>query len=75
MFARPLKNNSSEFDIVAIMERNKGHGRPVGQGEMVPQPQEEIDLSEALPVIITPGEVIVFSSQHAHVGVPEPHGN
>ncbi len=70
LFARPLKNNSSEFDIVAIMERNKGHGRPVGQGEMVPQLQEEIDLSEALPVIIAPGEVIVFSSQHAHVGVP-----
>src|SRR5262249_3543710 len=47
LFARPLKNNSSEFDIVAIMERNRGRGRPVGQGEMVPQLLEEIDLSGA----------------------------
>jgi hypothetical protein len=70
LFARPLKNDSSEFDMVAIIERNKGHGRPVGQGEMVPKLLEEIDLSEALPVTIAPGEVIVFSSQHAHVGVP-----
>jgi hypothetical protein len=70
LFTRPLRNNSSAFDIVAIMERNKGHGRPVGQGEMVPQLLEEIDLADALPVTIAPGEVIVFSSQHAHVGVP-----
>ena len=70
LFARPIKNNSSEFDIVAIMERNRGQGRPVGQGEMVPQLQEEIDLSNAQPVAIAPGELIVFSSQHAHVGVP-----
>lgn len=70
LFAQPLRNDSSAFDIVAIMERNKGHGRPVGQGEMVPRLVEEIDLSQALPVTIAPGEVIVFSSQHAHVGVP-----
>jgi len=70
LFARPLKNDSSEFNMVAIIERNKGHGRPVGQGEMVPKLLEEIDLSEALPVTIAPGEVIVFSSQHAHVGIP-----
>ena len=70
LFAQPLRNDSSAFDIVAIMERNKGHGRPVGQGEMVPRLLEEIDLSNALPVTINPGEVIVFSSQHAHVGIP-----
>ena len=29
LFARPLKNNSSEFDIVALMERTRGHGPPV----------------------------------------------
>jgi hypothetical protein len=70
LFARPLKNNSSEFDIAAIMERNRGQGRPVGQGEMVPKLMEEIDVSAGQPVTIAPGEVIVFSSQHAHVGVP-----
>ncbi len=70
LFARPVKNNSSEFDIVAIMERNRGHGRPVRQGEMVPQLLEQIDVAAAQPVTITPGQVIVFSSQHAHAGVP-----
>jgi hypothetical protein len=70
LFARPIKNNSNEFDIVAIMERNRGQGQPVRQGEMVPQLLEDVDLAEAQPVTITPGEIIVFSSQHAHVGVP-----
>jgi hypothetical protein len=70
LFAQSIENNSSDFDIVAIMERNRGHGRPVGQGEMVPQILEQIDLSQAQPVTIAPGELIVFSSQHAHVGLP-----
>jgi hypothetical protein len=70
LFARPVKNNSSEFNIVAIMERNRGHGQPVRQGEMVPQLLEDVDLSEAQPVTIAPEEIIIFSSQHAHVGVP-----
>ena len=69
LFGQPLKNNSSEFDIVALMERNRGRGLPVGEGEMVPQLQEQIDLSIAQSVTISPGELIVFSSQHAHVGI------
>jgi hypothetical protein len=36
---------------------------------MVPQLQEQIDLCAAQSVTISPGELIVFSSQHAHVGV------
>ena len=70
LFARPVSNTSNEFDILAIMERNRGRGQPVRQGEMVPQLLEEIDLAEAQPVTIAPGEIILFSSQHAHVGVP-----
>ena len=61
LFGQPLKNNSSEFDIVALMERNRGRGLPVGEGEMVPQLQEQIDLSIAQSVTISPGELIVFS--------------
>jgi len=69
LFARPLENDSSEFDIVKIIDRNRGHGRPVERGEMVPRLLEDIDLADAQPVTIAPGELIMFSSQHAHVGV------
>lgn len=70
LFARPLENNSGDFDIVDIIERNRGRGRPVGPGEGVPRLLQEIDLSKARPVTIAPGEIILFSSQHAHVGIP-----
>ena len=37
---------------------------------MVPRLLEDVDLSQAVPVTIAPGEIIAFSTQHAHVGVP-----
>jgi hypothetical protein len=70
LFARPLANSSDGYDIRDLIERNRGHGRPVGPGEMVPRLTQEVDLSSAQPVTIAPGEVIAFSSQHAHVGLP-----
>jgi hypothetical protein len=70
LFARPLANSSTGYDIRALYERNHGNGRPVGPGETVPRLTEEVDLAAARPVTITPGEIIAFSSQHAHVGVP-----
>jgi hypothetical protein len=70
LFTRPLANTSAGYDIRALYDRNHGDGRPVGSGEAVPRLTEEVDLSAALPVTIAPGEVILFSSQHAHVGVP-----
>lgn len=69
-FARPLESNSGDFDIVDIIERGRGRGRPVEPGEEVPRLLQEIDLSDARPVTIAPGELILFSSQHAHVGIP-----
>jgi hypothetical protein len=70
LFAQPLANSSDGYDICDLIARNRGNGRPVGPGEMVPRLMQEVDLSSAQPVTIAPGEVIVFSSQHAHVGVP-----
>jgi hypothetical protein len=70
LFARPLANTSAGYDIRELIERNRGNGRPVGPGEMVPRLMQEVDLSAARPVTIAPGEAILFSSQHAHVGVP-----
>jgi hypothetical protein len=70
LFAQPLVNNSQDFDIVAVIERSRGHGRPLGPGEGTPRLVQEIDLSGAHPVTIEPGEFILFSSQHAHAGIP-----
>lgn len=70
LFAEPLQNSSEGYDIKALIARNRGEGPPVRQGEMTPRPTREVDLSAALPVTISPGEVITFSAQHAHVGVP-----
>lgn len=70
LFAQPLDNDSVKFDIADIIERSRGRGRPVEPGEEVPQLLEEIDLSAAWPVTISPGELLLFSSQHAHVGIP-----
>jgi hypothetical protein len=36
---------------------------------MVPRPTAEVDCRGMQPVTIAPGELILFSSQHAHVGV------
>jgi hypothetical protein len=74
LFAQPLANTSEGYDIRDLIERNRGHGRPVGPGEMVPRLTEAVDLSAAQPVTIAPGEAILFSSQHAHFGVPNGTG-
>lgn len=70
LFAQPLENSSEGYDIQSLIARNRGEGPPVRQGEMTPRLTRDVDLSSAQPVIIAPGEVITFSGQHAHVGVP-----
>ena len=42
----------------------------VAKGETVPRLLQEVDPADAMPVVIEPGQVIAFSSQHAHAGVP-----
>ena len=69
LFDQPLANSSADFDIADVMRRNREAPDTVGKGEMVPRLLEEIDWSQACPVTIAPGEIIAFSSQHAHAGV------
>ena len=69
LFGQPLGNSSLEFDIAEVMRRNREAPASVGKGEMVPRLLEEIDWSQARPVTIASGEIIAFSSQHAHAGV------
>ena len=69
LFDRPIANSSPDFDIADVMRRNREAPERVGKGEMVPRLLEEIDWADARPVTISPGEIIAFSSQHAHAGV------
>ena len=69
-FAKPIANNSAGFDIAKVIDYNRKASSSANRPEMVPRPLEALDANELKPVVIAPGEVIVFSSQHAHVGVP-----
>jgi len=69
LFDRPLANSSEGFDIADVIRRNREAPHTVGKGEMVPRLLEEIDWAAGVPVVIAPGEIIAFSSQHAHAGV------
>ena len=69
LFDRPIANSSPDFDIAEVMRKNREAPASIGKGEMVPRLLEDIDWAQARPVTIEPGEIIAFSSQHAHAGV------
>jgi hypothetical protein len=69
LFDRPIANSSDGFDIAQVIAKNRGTPEGAGKGEMVPRMLDEIDWASARPVLIAPGEIIAFSSQHAHAGV------
>jgi hypothetical protein len=70
LFARPLANTSSGFDISDVMRRNREAPETVKADDMAPRLLEQIEWEKGSPVVIAPGEVIAFSAQHAHAGVP-----
>lgn len=45
-----------------------------GPGELAPRPTEAVDPKSGVPVVLEAGEIIAFSSAHAHVGVPNHTG-
>lgn len=70
LFDRPLPNDSADFDLARVMEFNRSAPPGAERLRMSPRPLEEIDPARGQPVVIEPGELIGFSAQHAHVGVP-----
>ncbi len=71
LWDRALHNSSATYDLQALVKLVAEKGRDSITGEMaVPELLESIDSAQALPVVIEPGSVIVFSSAHAHAGVP-----
>jgi hypothetical protein len=71
LWDRALRNSSLSYDLQALVKLVAERGRESVTGEMaVPELMESVDPSQAVPVVIDPGSVIVFSSAHAHAGVP-----
>jgi hypothetical protein len=71
LWDRALRNSSASYDLQALVKWVAERGRESITGEMaVPELLESVDQVQALPVVIEPGSVIVFSSAHAHAGVP-----
>jgi hypothetical protein len=71
LWQRTLRNSSASYDLQALVKLVAEKGRDSITGEMaVPELLESIDPAQAIPVVIEPGSVIVFSSAHAHAGVP-----
>lgn len=70
LFAQPIPNDSAQFDLAELMAHNRTAPAEAPRKPMTPRPTEAIDPSRGQPVVINPGEIIAFSAQHAHVGVP-----
>ncbi|ODT90777.1 MAG: hypothetical protein ABS86_03385 [Sphingobium sp. SCN 64-10] len=74
LFDRPIANDSADFDLAALMAHNRAAPPDAPRRAMTPRPTESIDPAAGEPVVIAPGEIIAFSAQHAHVGVPNRTG-
>jgi len=71
LWDRAVRNNSASYDLQSLVRLVAEKGRESITGEMaVPELLESLDPAQAVPVVIEPGSVVVFSSAHAHAGVP-----
>ena len=70
----PIANNSADFDLAEVMERLRTAPETLGPGQLAPRPTDPVAADRGLPVVLEPGEIIAFSSAHAHVGVPNHTG-
>ncbi|WP_413989753.1 hypothetical protein ACMDCR_27980 [Labrys okinawensis] len=70
LWARAVPNTSARFDLEALLARARTEGRhSMGADDAIPHLNEAVDVGRVEPVVIEPGEVIAFSSAHAHAGV------
>ncbi|HTB64675.1 MAG TPA: hypothetical protein VK727_00510 [Steroidobacteraceae bacterium] len=70
----PIANNSADFDLAQVMEKLRTAPETLGPGQLAPRPTAPVAPNSAVPVVLEPGEIIAFSSAHAHVGVPNHTG-
>ena len=70
----PVPNSSVDFDLADVMERLRTAPETLGPGQLAPHPTKAVDCGGGVPVVLDPGEIIAFSSAHAHAGVPNHSG-
>ncbi len=71
LWHRAVPNSSATFDLETVLARSKQAGRhAVDADEAIPHLIGPVEIGAIEPVVIEPGEVIAFSSAHAHAGVP-----
>jgi hypothetical protein len=75
LWSRPVPNTTAQFDLAAIIERSRAGGRnAVNADDAIPHVLEGADLGPVEPVVIAPGDLLLFSAAHAHTGVPNHTG-
>lgn len=74
---RPVANDSADWDLDAIRAEIRAAREAGRQPEYrnVPEPLEPLDRADWLPVVIEPGDVLVFSGAHLHASVPNASGS
>jgi hypothetical protein len=74
LWDRALPNDSATFDMPQLMQRLRDGRDRVELSELIPSLTAELPPSQCVPVVIEPGEIIAFSAQHAHCGIPNRTG-
>jgi hypothetical protein len=70
LWTRAVPNTSASFDLEALFTRARSEGRhALGADDAIPHLSGQVDVGRVEPVVIEPGEIIAFSSAHAHAGV------
>lgn len=70
LWAHALPNSSADFDLPTVMKRLREEPGSVKTADLIPHLTASIDGLPCKPVLIDPGSVIAFSSQHVHRGIP-----
>ena len=75
-WAEPVANDSRDWDLEAVraeVRAARAQGRPP-EIRNTPDPVEPPAPSQAMPVVIEPGDVLIFSGAHLHASVPNDSG-
>lgn len=73
---QPIANDSADWDLEAIRTEVRA-ARHEGRDPVIrntPDPIETLDPSGAMPVVVEPGDVLIFSGAHLHASVPNASG-
>jgi hypothetical protein len=68
-WSRPIANTSADWDLDEIRALRRS-GERDEDIPIVPEPNEPVDTSSELRIVIEPGDLLCFSGAHLHASVP-----